>query len=695
MNKFTSFKELRNYIKNPMPLVRQLLRDSPYPIMVIDKTYKIRYINENVLRLYRVDHNKVLYKNFLGEFSTSKDHYIDMYNFFERVKSTRATGSFPSTQTNTNMQVIPLYSPLTSDIEFFLITYVVVMDDSNENGQNLRALNDDYANFTHHLSSLIEAKDRYTALHSSNVEKYSVMLGKAIGMSDYDVEILQIAASIHDVGKIKIPNTILNKPGKLNEDEFNIIRNHAKYTSEILGSLEFFNSISASASSHHERYDGTGYHGGLKGEEIPLMSRIMAIADTFDAMTTDRSYRNALPIQTALDELSRCKWTQFDPYLVDKFVNLEFDLSKNTKENFEHEYLNIHQIPDHVINKMNDEIMDFLVTIDVYELLQFVFSTDIYGVLLLTESNTSQHGKYEVVYKNHFVDVLIEKGALQEDWEPCLKNAPKHKCSHCYIDTCHVRGETVSRNAKVTTRDGKDIYLDVRAFPYREMSTDTIYTIEILRDATPETEIEKHSVVDFYHFIDNLYAQFAENNEGLTRIHKKLKPLATWIAKKLNMDSYEIELLHKALSICDLGIISLADSNEFKYKSLTELRCSNNHVDIINDLIKDSRSFRDVRNIVLYHHSFYNVVPESGKLIANEVPIHSYIIATSDYILTKLVEGDSLDTILNRLHARNGLELAPQIASVILNESIKKELAEYIDYLDEIIGEVTKEDVYQ
>ncbi len=694
MSRFTDFKELRNYIKNPIPLVRQLLRDSPYPIMVIDKKYKIRFINENVLRLYRLDHNKVLYKNFLGEFSTSKEHYMEMYEFFERVKATRIADSFPSVQTRTNMLVIPLYSPLTGDIEFFLITYVVVLDESDNNSQNMRALNNDYANFTHHLSSLIEAKDKYTALHSSNVEKYSVMLGKAIGMSEYDVEILQIAASVHDVGKIKIPNTILNKPGMLNEDEFNIIKNHAKYTSEILGSLEFFSSISAGASSHHERYDGNGYHGNLKGEEIPLMSRIMAIADTFDAMTTDRPYRNALPIQTALDELSKCKWTQFDPYLVDKFVNLDFDLSKNTKENFEHEYLNIHQIPDYVANKMNEEIMDFLVTIDIYELLQYIFSTDIYGVLLLVESKNNQNSKYEVIYKNHFIDMLLETGALTENWEPCLRKPPEHKCSHCYIDTCHVRGEAVSRNAKLTTRDGKDIYLDVRAFPYREMSTDTVYTIEILRDATAETEIEKHSVVDFYHFIDNLYVQFADNNEGLTRIHRKLKPLSTWMAEKLNMDSYEIELLHKALSICDLGIISLADSNEFKYKSLTELRGSNNHIDIINDLIKESRSFRDVRNIVLYHHNFYNVTPELGKLVADEVPIHSYIIATSDYILTKLVEGDSLETILNRLQTRNGLELSPQIARIILPEAARKELAEYIDYLDEIIGEVTKEDVY-
>ncbi len=686
MNKVKDFKELSKYIKNPIPLVKQLMKDSPYPVMVVDKKYKIRYLNENVLRLYRVDYSRVLYKNFLGEFSSSKEHYLEMNEFFETMKQTRETNSLPSIETKTSMLVVPLYSQLTAETEFFFITHIVVLKDYNNVEQNMNRLNNDYGNFAHHLSSLLEAKDKYTALHSSNVEKYSLMLGKAIGMTEFDLEILRIAASIHDVGKIKIPNTILNKPGKLTDEEFHIIKNHAKYTSEILGTLEFFDSVSKSASYHHERYDGKGYLEGLKGEEIPLMSRIMAIADAFDAMTTDRSYRRAMTVQTALDELSKCKWTQFDPYLVDKFANLEFDLLENTKENFEYEYLNIHTVPEHILNKMNEEIIEFLVSVDVYEVLQYVFSSDIYGVVVLAESMTKEHGKYEVIYQNHFIDKLVETGAIPVVWEPCLREKPKHKCSHCFIDTCMIRKENISKSTRLTKANGENMYLDVKAFPYREMSTDSVYVIEILRDATAETEIEKHSVVDFFHFIDNLYIQFADSNEGLARIHKKLKPLSTWLATKLEFDEYEIELLHKALSICDLGIISLADSNEFKYKSLTELRGSKNHIEIINDLIKEFKSFRDVKDIVLHHHNFYNEKPVMGNLVGNEVPIHSYIIATSDYILTKLVEGMELDVILNKLESRSGLELSPQIADVLLTDTSRKELAAYIESLDDTIG---------
>ncbi len=694
MKNSKDFRDLKRFIKNPIPFVSQILRDSPYPIMVLDNKYEIIYFNDNVLRLHRIDYSKVLHKNFLGQFSTSKEHYIEMHNFFENINKTRKSGLLACDATRTEMLIMPLYSHQKDLMEFYLVTNIVALEGSDPGQKNMRSLNHDYANFTHHLSSLIEAKDKYTALHSANVEKYSVMLGKAIGMSEYDLEILRIAASIHDVGKIKIPNTILNKPGKLTEHEFDIIKKHTKYTTEILGTLEFFSYISTGAGYHHERYDGNGYLDGISGDDIPLMSRIMAIADTFDAMTTDRSYRNALPIKTALDEITRCKWSQFDPYLVDKFVNLDFDISSKNGEDLENELLNIHKIPKNIKEQMYQGIMEVLLSLDIFELLQYVFSTDIYGVIVMTENKTESKGKYQVIYQNHFVDKLLDTGAIPEKWEPCLRGVPEFKCTHCYIATCQLRGETINRNVRLTNKFGNDMYLDVRTFPYHEFSSDTVYIVEILRNVTNETVAEKNSVADFFNFIDNLYVQFAENNEGLARINSKLKPLATWIANKLRLEPYDIELLHKALSICDLGIIALADSNEFRYKSLTELRGSKHHIETINNLIKEFKSFRDVKDIVLHHHNFYNEKSDVGRFVADEVPIHSYIIATADHIITKMVEGNKLDDILNKFEERAGLELSPQIANVILEGSARVELAMYIEELDDIYGEVTIEDVY-
>ncbi len=680
------FTKLKKYIKNPIPLANQLLNDSPYPITVIDKEFKVKYVNKNVLKLYRMDIDDLLYKNYLGKFSIDKAHYIEMSVFFENIKKNGIPNRIPSAFSRTELFVFPISSSITNDLEYYFIINIVSTSDLSETQKKMKILNDDYANFTHHLSTLIEAKDKYTALHSANVEKYSVMLGKEIGMDDYDLEMLRVAASIHDIGKIKIPNTILNKPGKLSDEEYKIIKNHAKYTSEILGTLEFFNSISSSAGHHHERYDGLGYHDNIKGEEIPLMSRIMAIADTYDAMTTDRPYRKALPVNTALNELIKHKWTQFDPYLVDKFVNLDFSGTNSNIKRLENELLNVHQIPSEVTDMMNAEITEFLQTSDVFQLIEYIFGSDIYGLIALRDNASETSERYEIIYQNHFIDKLERIGALSSGWEPCFKQRPMDKCVHCFIDACQLRGEVVNRNVRLVANDGTNIYLDVSAIPYHDMSTDTRYTIEIIRDATAETEMDRHTVTDFFNFLENLYSQFSENNAEMAQISVRLKPLATWIAKKIGLDEYEIELLHKALLICDLGIIALADSNEFRYKSLTELRLSKIHIDTICELIEGFNSFRDVKNIVLYHHNFYNETKELGKLNGADVPIHSYIIATADHILTKLVEGNSLDKILSKLEDRSGLELSPRVAKYILNDDSKIELEEYIKELDKLYG---------
>ena len=133
---------------------------------------------------------------------------------------------------------------------------------------------------------------------------------------------MRIGGLFHDIGKIGIPDSILLKPSKLSDDEYSQIKNHPAIGAHILGSADIFKDIIPIVKHHHEKYDGTGYPGMLKGEEIPYLARIAAVADTFDAMTSRRSYRGPIDIEHVKDEIKRCEGTQFDPQVAEAFLEI-------------------------------------------------------------------------------------------------------------------------------------------------------------------------------------------------------------------------------------------------------------------------------------------------------------------------------------------------------------------------------------
>lgn len=179
-----------------------------------------------------------------------------------------------------------------------------------------------YLDMVETLRHTVEAKDTYTRGHSDRVSEYSVLIGEKLNLSEEELKILRIGGLFHDIGKIGIPDRILLKTERLTDDEYSEIKNHPSIGAHILGSASIFKSIIPIVKHHHEKYDGKGYPSALKGEEIPYLARIAAIADTFDAMTSRRSYRDALDLQFVKDEIERCKGTQFDPKLADIFLDI-------------------------------------------------------------------------------------------------------------------------------------------------------------------------------------------------------------------------------------------------------------------------------------------------------------------------------------------------------------------------------------
>ncbi len=175
----------------------------------------------------------------------------------------------------------------------------------------------------HALTAAVDAKDAYTSGHSKRVANYSRQLAHAIGMSDAECDRVYISGLLHDVGKIGVPEGILRKPGKLTDEEFAEMKKHPEIGAKILSDIRQVQDILPGVLYHHERYDGRGYPHGLVGENIPLLGRIICLADSFDAMTSDRTYRPGMPMERALAEVARCSGAQFDPELTKVFVTLD------------------------------------------------------------------------------------------------------------------------------------------------------------------------------------------------------------------------------------------------------------------------------------------------------------------------------------------------------------------------------------
>ena len=180
------------------------------------------------------------------------------------------------------------------------------------------------------LISLIGFRDQYTSSHSARVANYVRAIATQLGLSDEETETAVFAASVHDIGKIGVPDHILLKPGKLSEEEFAWIQKYPEWGWMSLRHLDGFQQAALLVLHQHERVDGSGYPNKLRGEEIPLGSRIITVADSFDALTTDRPYRRALSHAEALGELIRCSGSQFDPEVVNAFrVSLERQTAGN------------------------------------------------------------------------------------------------------------------------------------------------------------------------------------------------------------------------------------------------------------------------------------------------------------------------------------------------------------------------------
>jgi putative nucleotidyltransferase with HDIG domain len=185
--------------------------------------------------------------------------------------------------------------------------------------------NPDHAPYRQTIDALLALQaytDSYTPVHETRVSKLAVRIAQSLGLSEERIETLRLAALVHDIGKVDIPLKILNKPGKLSDAEFGLIKTHVQSGYNVLKKIDFPMPVPDIVYAHHEYLDGSGYPRGLKGDEIPLEARILTVADIVESMSEDRPYRKSLGIDAAIQEITRLSGTRLDPIVVDACIRL-------------------------------------------------------------------------------------------------------------------------------------------------------------------------------------------------------------------------------------------------------------------------------------------------------------------------------------------------------------------------------------
>jgi HD-GYP domain-containing protein (c-di-GMP phosphodiesterase class II) len=198
-----------------------------------------------------------------------------------------------------------------------------------ENSRLVRRIETNYFSTVEALAAAIEAKDPYTRGHSKRVTQFSILLAERFGVSETDIRNLRYGATLHDIGKIGVSGRILNKPGRLTTEEFEVIKQHPTIGENIIGPVDFLQGARPIVRSHHERFDGTGYPDGLEEEAIPFLARLVGVVDFFDALTSDRPYRKAYSIEQTIHIIREGIGREFDPVVAKEFLEISSCLTKN------------------------------------------------------------------------------------------------------------------------------------------------------------------------------------------------------------------------------------------------------------------------------------------------------------------------------------------------------------------------------
>jgi putative nucleotidyltransferase with HDIG domain/PAS domain S-box-containing protein len=324
----------------------------PYGVMLVDKDFNIIRTNDYISKLLGISLKELVFNKKCYKLIHKSDRPIKDCPLVKSIE-TQNTETFEYHEPALNKKyfrviVTPLFGEEGAPIAY--VHSLIDITDIKQQEKKLTQSRDAFFNMLKDLdlaykelkgvyheliiafSNAMDAKSQWTRGHSERVTKYAISIANELDLKEKDIETLKTAALLHDIGKIGTYDMILDKPDKLTDDEFSLVKRHTIKGEEILRPIKELEHILPVIRSHHEKVDGSGYPDGLKGDEIPLLARIIRVADAFDSMTSDRPYRPASAREYAISELKRCSGTHFDPKIVEAFLKvLEKEKANNQK----------------------------------------------------------------------------------------------------------------------------------------------------------------------------------------------------------------------------------------------------------------------------------------------------------------------------------------------------------------------------
>lgn len=334
-------------MQQPIPedsFLRSIIDNTPAAYLVIDKDFNVRFANDFIVKIAGISYDEIIgQKCYLVKGKKEICENCIVKKAFETGKKqyrlNKETDRAGNERFNDNFGV-----PLLKEDGSF--DYVVeILTDRTEEMRYQEQLAADFYSIVDTFSIIVEAKDTYTANHSRNVRDLSMLIAERLGLSRAEKRDIYVAASLHDIGKIGIPDAIINKPGKLTDEEYSVIKSHPRIGVDLLSKLDSFDNLKGNVLYHHERFDGRGYPEKLGENDIPVGARIIAVADAYDAMTSDRPYRKGMSHSEAAKELVIGSGTQFDPRIVSAFLDVCAAKMPNQNQS----------LWDYIERKMNEE----------------------------------------------------------------------------------------------------------------------------------------------------------------------------------------------------------------------------------------------------------------------------------------------------------------------------------------------------
>lgn len=507
--------KMPSFLKSKLEFIKMFVNHTPVAYIIMDKNYQIYYINDSFAKLRKLDKASVI-GNKCYNISNNGIRCVNC-----AVAKTLETGekAFVSRKDilpdNTvrfiDDYAIPLQKNENGETEFIL----EIMINRTEEMLAKEQRNKDYSEILSILSSLLEAKDAYTAKHSDNVRKLALNLAGALSLTPDEIFEISVAASLHDIGKIEIPDAIINKPDFLTEEEYSKIKEHPITSYNILNGLTSFDNIRAIALQHHERIDGCGYPNGLAGDEISLGAKIIAVADTYDAITTTRSYREARSHEDAMAEIMQAVGSQLDAKVVQTFTSMDFS-------NLSDVLYDIHLRPNsHQVERILEQPILYSekpehFTLDDFNMQQDLLFDEIFkntpcGYVLMDCSRT-------VLYaSDYFLSFmgLSEDDVLNKTCYTAGGFGPV-PCPNCPITKALTTGKPAYIRQEQTTRNGQKTF-DLYGVPLIEDEGTMPYVIEIIIDRTEEIKLETARQQDFSKLIQLLKTLATDHQNEISK----------------------------------------------------------------------------------------------------------------------------------------------------------------------------------